>query len=434
MEESKSLLNSPTAGIKTLKKQLLYINKLEAQVLLLKQELTKKEKDQLSLNKAKVERAAELHIANVELVFQNEEKEKRAAELALANIELVFQNGEKEKRAAELDIANIELVYQNGEKESRAAELGIANIELKFQNREKEKRAAELGIANIELVFQNGEKEKRAAELAIANIELVFQNGEKEKRAAELGIANKELLSFSYISSHDLQEPLRKIQTFTSFILKNEYAALSEKGKDYFNRMNNAAMRMQTLIKDLLEYSRTNIEDRKFEIADLDAIVKEVCEELSETITEKKAVINVVNLGKAYINTFQFRQLITNLLSNALKFSKPDVSAEITFNYKRGTGLQLEKENPALTTGSLSAAEKYCRLTLTDNGIGYDAIHKDKIFEVFKRLHNKEQYAGTGIGLAIVKKIIENHNGVITSTSELGNGASFDIYIPEVAA
>ncbi len=139
-------------------------------------------------------RAAELIIANKELVFQNDEKEKRAAELIIANKELVFQNNEKEKRAAELIIANKELAFQSNEKEKRAAELIIANKELIFQNDEKEKRAAELIIANKELVFQNDEKEKRAAELIIANKELAFQSNEKEKRAAELSIANKELV------------------------------------------------------------------------------------------------------------------------------------------------------------------------------------------------------------------------------------------------
>jgi putative nucleotidyltransferase with HDIG domain/PAS domain S-box-containing protein len=143
-------------------------------------------------NKEKEKRAAELVIANEELLFQNEEKEKRAAELIIANEELLYQNEEKEKRAAELIIANEELLYQNEEKEKRAAELIIANKELAFQNEEKEKRAAELIVANEELLYQNEEKEKRAAELVIANEELLFQNEEKEKRAAELIVANEE--------------------------------------------------------------------------------------------------------------------------------------------------------------------------------------------------------------------------------------------------
>jgi len=156
-------------------------------------ELVVANKELVFQNEEKEKRAAELVIANKELAFQNEEKEKRAAELIIANKELAFQNEEKEKRANELIIANKELAFQNEEKEKRANELIIANKELLFQNKEKEKRAEELIIANKELVFQNAEKEKRAAELAIASRELVFQNEEKNKRAAELIIADKEL-------------------------------------------------------------------------------------------------------------------------------------------------------------------------------------------------------------------------------------------------
>src|SRR5450830_1741386 len=172
---------------------------------------------QLALqNEEKEKRAAELGIANKELVFQNEEKEKRAAELVIANKELVFQNKEKEKRAAELGIANKELVFQNKEKEKRAAELVIANKELAFQNEEKEKRATELGIANKELAFQNEEKEKRAAELGIANKELAFQNEEKEKRAAELVIANKAL-------QDNLEDTVRAMATIVE--MRDPYTA-----------------------------------------------------------------------------------------------------------------------------------------------------------------------------------------------------------------
>src|SRR5271168_3924727 len=156
---------------------------------------------------------------------------------------------------------------QSAENENRAVELIIANKELAFQNEEKEKRAAELIIANKELAFQNEEKEKRAAELIIANKELAFQNEEKGKRAAELIIANKELLAFTYISSHDLQEPLRKIQTFATILLENE--TLSDNGKYNFQRMQLAAGRMQQLIDDLLAFSRIATTELKFEKADL---------------------------------------------------------------------------------------------------------------------------------------------------------------------
>ena len=382
-------------------------------------------------NEEKEKRAAELIIANKELAFQNEEKEKRAAELIIANKELVFQNKEKEKRAAELSIANKELVFQNKEKEKRAAELIIANKELAFQNEEKEKRAAELIIANKELAFQNQEKEKRAAELIIANKELAFQNEEKEKRAAELIIANKELLAFTYISSHDLQEPLRKIQTFVTIILENESKNLSDKGKYNFQRMQLAAGRMQQLIDDLLAFSRINTTDHKFEKTDLNKIIDEVKNELRDTIQEKQATIEATEICPVNIIPFQFRQLMYNLVSNALKFSNPDIPSHILIKSSIVKGSELNN-TPLNGQGDqkLSPEKKYCHITIKDNGIGFEPHFSERIFGVFQKLHSKEIYAGTGIGLAIVKKIVENHRGLITATSELNKGATFNIYIP----
>jgi signal transduction histidine kinase len=374
-------------------------------------------------NEEKEKRAAELSIANKELAFQNEEKEKRAEELVIANKELVFQNEEKEKRAAELIIANKELAFQNEEKEKRAEELVIANKELVFQNEEKEKRAAELIIANKELAFQNAEKEKRAAELIIANNELAFQNEEKEKRAAELIIANKELLAFTYISSHDLQEPLRKIQTFVTILLENENENLSEKGKYNFQRIQVAAGRMQQLIDDLLAFSRINTTDHQFENTDLRPIIEEVITELTETIEDKFATIEVGEICNVNVIAFQFRQLIYNLISNALKFSSPGIPSRITIKSSIEKGHKLNVEE-------LSPEKKYCHITVGDNGIGFEPRFNERIFGVFQKLHSKELYEGTGIGLAIVKKIVENHKGIITATSELNKGATFDIYIP----
>ena len=397
-------------------------------------------------NHEKEKRAAELNIANIELAFQNEEKENRAAELSIANKELAFQNEEKEKRAAELSVANKELAFQNHEKEKRAiekekraAELIIANKELAFENEEKEKRAAELIIANEKLVFQNGEKEKRAAELNIANIELAFQNEEKEKRAAELSIANKELEAFSYVSSHDLQEPLRKIQIFTGSILENETQNLSENGKYNFNRIQSAVGTMRQLIDDLLSFSRISTTERKFENIDLDIMIAEVKAELKDNIEEKHATIEATKLGPCNIIVFQFRQLMYNLISNALKFSKSDVSPYIIIKSSIEKGSTLNnaclndkagQEKPDSRLGMFSPKKNYYHISVGDNGIGFEPQFSELIFEVFQRLHSKEKYAGTGIGLAIVKKIVENHNGIIKATSQLNKGATFDIYIP----
>ena len=381
-------------------------------------------------NKEKEKRAAELIIANQELAFQNDEKEKRATELGVANKELAFQNEEKEKRAAELIEANKELAFQNYEKEKLTIELGIANKELAFQNNEKEKRALELGVANKELAFQNDEKEKRATELSIANKELAFQNDEKEKRATELIIANKELQSFAYISSHDLQEPLRKIQTFANRIIEKEGETLSETGKDYFLRIQSSAKRMQTLIEDLLAFSRINVGEKNFENVDLNIVVEELRNDFKERIEERNAILEIPYLGSARIIPFQFRQLMQNLMGNALRFSKPDVQPRILIKSKVSSGSILSSEKPELILGKLSANKNYSHITFSDNGIGFEPRFKDQIFEVFQQLHGKDKYGGTGIGLAIVKKIVENHNGIIMATGELNKGAAFDIYIP----
>jgi two-component system CheB/CheR fusion protein len=305
--------------------------------------------------------------------------------------------------------------------EQKNIELETAIKELIFQNTEKEKRAAELSIANKELAFQNNEKEKRAEELSIANKELAFQNAEKEKRAEELSTANKDLTAFTYISSHDLQEPLRKIQNFASCILNEEEKNLTETGKGYFKRMTNTAMRMQELIEDLLTYSRTKNSELIFEDTDLNTIVYELEKDLENVISEKKAVITV-DLDTVKVIPFQFRQLFHNLVGNSLKFAKKDVPPHITLKSEIAIGSKLNNKY-------LVADKKYCHIILKDNCIGFEPEYNEKIFEVFQRLHSKEAYHGTGIGLAICKRIVENHKGIIKANGELGVGARFDIYV-----
>ena len=253
-------------------------------------------------------------------------------------------------------------------------------------------------------------------ELGEANEALLEKNKELER-------TNKELESFAYISSHDLQEPLRKIQTFSSRILETEDQNLSVKGKDYFHRMQEAAKRMQVLIEDLLLYSRTGTIERKFEKTDFTVIVEEVKAELKEAIQEKKATIQLTESCEMLVIPFLFRQLLHNMISNALKFSKPGVPPIIVIKSSIKTGLQLKQEK-------LSPEKEYCHITVSDNGIGFEPEYQERIFELFQRLHDRSEYIGTGIGLAIVKKIVENHQGIITATSKLGKGARFDIYFP----
>jgi light-regulated signal transduction histidine kinase (bacteriophytochrome) len=230
-------------------------------------------------------------------------------------------------------------------------------------------------------------------------------------------------LAFTYISSHDLQEPLRKIQTFVTIILENENDNLSENGKYNFQRMQLAAGRMQLLIDDLLAFSRIANTELTFKKTKLKSIIDEVKAELKDTILEKNATIEATKIGSANIIAFQFRQLMYNLISNALKFSNPNIPSHIEIDSRIVKGSMLNNKK-------LSSEKNYCHITVKDNGIGFEPQFSDRIFEVFQKLHGKEVYTGTGIGLAIVKKIVENHNGNITATSELNKGARFDIYIP----
>jgi PAS domain S-box-containing protein len=265
----------------------------------------------------------------------------------------------------------------------------------------------------------NQQKEQRI------ELEKAVTERTRELSTANAGLLkmNTELESFTYVSSHDLQEPLRKIQTFSAMILKKDHAALSDAGKDYFQRMSSAATRMQVLIADLLDFSHASFAGTELRMTDLNKLVAEVVGDMEDTILEKGAVIKTAELCELPVNASQFRQLLQNLIGNALKFSKTDLAPHILISCEKRSGgdFGLDKLVPD---------KLYCCVTFTDNGIGFDAAYEDKIFEVFQRLHGKQEYAGTGIGLSIVKKIVANHNGFITATSKINEGARFDIYLP----
>jgi signal transduction histidine kinase len=380
---------------------------------------------------------AELVIVNKELVFQNEEKENRAAELIIANKELLFQNKEKEQRAAELIIANAELAFQNQEKENRAAELIIANKELAFQNEEKENRAAELIIANKELAFQNEEKENRAAELIIANKELAFQNEEKEKRAEELIIANrelknaeddirqlndeleqkviertaqlesvnKELESFSYSVSHDLRAPIRAINGYTKILVEDYAGKFDADGTKVLRAVIHNSKKMGELIDDLLAFSKLGRKQVTFSDIDMNALVTSVREELIFEQSENIPEFDVKILPPAKGDKSLIKQVWINLISNAIKYSK----------YKPATQIEI----------SAYEQENHMVYRVKDAGAGFDMKYYDKLFGVFQRLHSQEEFEGTGIGLAIVQKIVQRHNGVVWAESVLNEGTCF---------
>ncbi|WP_296702701.1 CHASE3 domain-containing protein [Algoriphagus sp.] len=237
--------------------------------------------------------------------------------------------------------------------------------------------------------------------------------------------SNKELEQFAYVASHDLQEPLRKITAFSD-LLKEQYAEILEgEGELYLSRMTVAANRMRRLITDLLEYSRagrTNSEEEK-EI-DLNAVSESVLDDLEIAILEKKAKVEINKLPVVLGKETEFRQVFQNLISNALKFSKPGVEPEIKISCEQANDNEIKKFS------QLDPEIDYYKIEIQDNGIGFDSNYSDKIFAIFQRLHGKEAFEGTGIGLSISKKIIEKYDGAIYATSKPGDGSKFIILLP----
>ncbi|WP_046755430.1 sensor histidine kinase [Kordia jejudonensis] len=246
-----------------------------------------------------------------------------------------------------------------------------------------------------------------------------------EKRNLELERNNKELSAFNHVASHDLQEPLRKIQTFLSRLEDKEEDNLSESGLKYMSRIKNAATRMRLLIDDLLQFSRTNKADKVFEVSNINLLLEGAKQDLAEVIARENATINADAFPVINVIPFQIQQLFANLIGNSLKYKSEDRTPEINITYE-----MVKTESEKLLTNA--TADSYHKIEFKDNGIGFDNEYAERIFVLFNRLHNKDEYTGTGIGLSICKKIIENHQGFIFANGETGVGATFTIYIPVV--
>ena len=247
-------------------------------------------------------------------------------------------------------------------------------------------------------------------ELASVNTELVGVNASLERRAAELARSNEELDRFASIASHDLQEPLRKVRTFTEQLSVIERDRLSDKGHDYLRRANLAAERMQSLIEDLLKFSRVSTQGRPFVPVDLDDIAQGVISDLDAQIASTGASVHLGQLPTISADPLQMRQLFQNLLSNALKFTRPGVTPDIEI--------------------AAAIDEDVVRLSVRDNGIGFEPKYSMRIFRVFERLHGRSDYPGTGIGLALCRKIADRHGGDIVADSEPNVGSTFTVTLP----
>ena len=358
----------------------------------------------------------------LQLAVQAQEKEKRASELVIANKELAFQNIEKEKRAAELIIANKELKFQNEQKEKRAKELIIANKELAIQSKEKEKRAAELIIANKKLAAENilkqkrkVEKQQRAAELIVKKRELAYQ----EKRTKELTLANdelkkaqEELEAFSYSVSHDLRAPIRAINGYTQILMEDHIDKIDEDGKSMFNAIIKNSNKMGVLIDDLLAFSKLGRKQVSSTNINMTALVNAVIADLSFEKGENPPIFELDELAPSNGDPSLIKQVWINLISNAIKYSK----------YKSETRIKIT---------SVTKKDKII-YSIKDWGSGFDMAYYDKLFGVFQRLHSQEEFSGTGIGLAIVQKIVNRHYGTVWAESKLDAGAKFYFSLPDI--
>lgn len=259
-------------------------------------------------------------------------------------------------------------------------------------------------------------------ELKKNEILLANKNKELEKSNVALELSNNDLMQFASVASHDLQEPLRKIMVFMDLFSKTSTNDISEQAKGYLEKIRSSSERMKQLIIDILNYSRLSAKDHMHEDVDLNALIKEVVQDQEIVIQDRHATITYDGLPCIVVNKGQIRQVFQNIISNALKFGKPDVPPEIIISAEQVDHLSFNA--PENSSGD------YCKITIKDNGIGFDETYVENVFSLFERLNPKDKYEGSGIGMSIAKKIVEKHKGIITAHGHEGEGAEFIIVLP----
>lgn len=282
-----------------------------------------------------------------------------------------------------------------------------------------------LGLVLTGTIFYITLRHHRRTEIMRVALEDANQNLEQKvadrtqeitRYSEELERSNKELEDFAFVASHDLQEPLRKIRAFGDRLLKRYSDELGDHGSDYIRRMHAASERMSLLIDDLLSFSRVTTKQKPFTSVDLNEIIASVKDNLEFAIESTQATVETDNLPVIDADESQIRQVFANLISNSIKFMKDGVPPRIQILASKADDPPDERD--------------WVRIEVIDNGIGFDQQYDEKIFNLFQRLHGRDAYSGTGIGLALCRKIIERHNGSITAMSSEGEGSTFIIYLP----
>jgi signal transduction histidine kinase len=296
-----------------------------------------------------------------------------------------------------------------------------------------------LAFAFVGLTFHLNRRELNTRERAHARLQEANDNLERrvQERTAqltamnmELERSNRELQDFAFVASHDLQEPLRKIQAFGD-LLKTEYQqTLGEEGRDFVERMQAASGRMNTLINDLLTFSRVTTRAQPFTLVDLTKVAQEVLRDLETRVQQTGGRVEIGALPEIEADPLQMRQLLQNLIGNALKFYRPGVAPIVKLDsHCVSENDEVRGEVDGLGEPS-EAANGFCQIAVTDNGIGFEEKYLDRIFTPFQRLHGRSEYEGTGMGLSVCRKIVERHGGAITARSQPGVGSAFLITLP----
>ncbi|GAB3702245.1 hypothetical protein GCM10027592_31430 [Spirosoma flavus] len=290
-------------------------------------------------------------------------------------------------------------------------------------------RTQELAAASEALALLNQELMANNQKLATTNEDFADANQTLEVANVDLLRSNQNLEQFAYIASHDLQEPLRKIQQFGD-LLQGQYGDALGEGAVYLKRMQAAASRMSVLIKDLLAFSRIATSQAITHPVSLPEVVQQVLEDLSVVVQESGAQIELGKLPTVQGDRLQLGQLFQNLLSNALKFRRTNATGQLMSPQIAVRAHQVAKGELPISVKPTRDVETYHLIEVEDNGIGFEAKYVDRIFQVFQRLHGKNEFAGTGVGLAIVQKVVTNHGGAVTASGQPNQGARFCIYLP----